>query len=79
MCDVVGADVSDRAIHRQLWRYHYRREWFHDTPEFRAALDRIPGLSESVTDRLREALASGITGPIVDIDDDGDGVRIVIE
>jgi hypothetical protein len=45
----------------------------------RAALDRIPGLSESVADRLREALASGITGPIVDIDDDGDGVRIVIE
>jgi hypothetical protein len=45
----------------------------------RAALDRIPGLSESVTDRVREALASGITGPIVDIDDEGDGVRIVIE
>ena len=45
----------------------------------RAALERIPGLSESVTDRVREALASGITGPIVDVDDDGDGVRIVIE
>jgi hypothetical protein len=45
----------------------------------RAALDRIPGLSETVTDRVREALASGITGAIVDIDDDGDGVRIVIE
>lgn len=45
----------------------------------RAALDRIPGLSDGMADRVREALASGITGPIVDIDDDGDGVRIVIE
>ena len=45
----------------------------------RAALDRIPGLTDTVTDRLREALASGITGPILDVDDDGDGVRIVIE
>lgn len=45
----------------------------------RAALDRIPGLSEAMTDRIREALVSGISGPIVDIDDDGDGVRIVIE
>lgn len=45
----------------------------------RAALDRIPGLSEAMTDRIREALVSGISGPIVDIDDDGNGVRIVIE
>ncbi len=45
----------------------------------RAALDRIPGLSEAMTDRIREALVQGISGPIVDIDDDGDGVRIVIE
>ena len=45
----------------------------------RAALDRIPGLSEATTERVREALASGISGPILDIDDNGDGVRIVIE
>ena len=45
----------------------------------RAALDRIPGLSEAMTERVREALVLGISGPIVDIDDDGDGVRIVIE
>jgi hypothetical protein len=45
----------------------------------RAALDRIPGLSDAMTDRVREALISGLTGPIVDIDDDGDGVRVVIE
>ncbi len=45
----------------------------------RAALDRIPGLTDTITERVREALASGITGPIVDVDDDGDGVRIVIE
>ena len=45
----------------------------------RAAIDRIPGLSESVSDRLREALDSGIKGPIVSVDDDGDGVRVVIE
>jgi hypothetical protein len=45
----------------------------------RAALDRIPGLTDTVTERVREALASGITGPILDVDDDGDGVRIFIE
>lgn len=45
----------------------------------RAALDRIPGLSDATAERVREALVSGIKGPIVDIDDDGDGVRIVIE
>jgi hypothetical protein len=46
----------------------------------RAAMARIPGLSESLTDRIREAIASGVTGPIVTTDEgDGDGVRIVIE
>ena len=46
----------------------------------RAALDRVPGLSESTTDRIREAIEAGITGPIVDVDEgSGDGVRIVIE
>jgi hypothetical protein len=46
----------------------------------RAALDRIPGLSEATNDRIREAIEAGITGPIVQVDEDtGDGVRIVIE
>jgi len=45
----------------------------------RGALDRIPGLSESLTDRVREAIASGIKGSIVDVDEDGGGVRIILE
>lgn len=45
----------------------------------RAALDNIPGLSEATADRIRAALATGFKGPIVQVDDDGDGVRIAIE
>jgi hypothetical protein len=46
----------------------------------RAALDRIPGLSEATTDRIRDAIEAGITGPILQVDEGtGDGVRIVIE
>ena len=46
----------------------------------RAALDRNPGLSEATTDRIREAIEAGITGPILHVDEGtGDGVRIVIE
>ena len=45
----------------------------------RSALDRIPGLSESLTDRVREAIATGVKGSIVDVDDEGGGVRIIIE
>ena len=45
----------------------------------RDALSRIPGLSESLTDRVREALASGFKGSIVDVADGADGVRIIIE
>jgi hypothetical protein len=46
----------------------------------RAALQRIPGLSDATSDRIREAIESGLTGPIVAVDDDdGDGVRILIE
>jgi hypothetical protein len=45
----------------------------------RAALTQVPGISESTSDRIREALAAGIKGPIVEVDDDGDGVRISIE
>jgi hypothetical protein len=43
------------------------------------ALARIPGLADAMTDRIREALEAGISGPIVTVDDDGDGVRVVIE
>lgn len=45
----------------------------------RSAIDNIPGLSASVGDRIRAALSSGLKGPIVQVDDDGDGVRISIE
>ena len=45
----------------------------------RFALDRVPGLSNEQVDRVREAMRSGFRGPILDVDDDGDGVRISIE
>lgn len=45
----------------------------------RAAIDSIPGLSETMAERIRTALASGFKGPIVQVDDEGDGVRIAIE
>ena len=44
------------------------------------ALDHIPGLSGSTAQRIRDAVARGIVGPILEIaDEDGDGVRVVIE
>jgi hypothetical protein len=46
----------------------------------RAALSRIPGLSEATADYIRELVESGVSGPIVAVDDGPDkGVRIVIE
>lgn len=45
----------------------------------RAALNRVPGISEMTSERIREAIAAGIRGPIMDVDEDGDGVRITIE
>lgn len=45
----------------------------------RAAISRVPGISELTSERIREAIAAGIKGPILDVDDDGDGVRISIE
>jgi hypothetical protein len=38
----------------------------------------LPGLSDDQTDRIRNALASGQYGPIVDITDDDDGSRVLI-
>lgn len=46
----------------------------------RFALDRVPGLSADHVASVQEALASGVSGPILDVEDaDGDGVRIVLE
>jgi len=47
----------------------------------RIGLDRIPGLSPENLSSIRRALDEGLTGPIlaVDEDDDGNGVRIVLE
>ena len=45
----------------------------------RAAIARIPGLSEATAEQIREAIETGLRGPIVDIDDEGDTVRIVVE
>ena len=45
----------------------------------RAAIGRVPGISELTSERIREAIAAGIKGPIVEVDDEGDGVRISIE
>lgn len=46
----------------------------------RMALDRIPGLSgANVVDLVRRAVADGRSGTLLDIDDEGDGVRIALE
>ncbi len=47
----------------------------------RAAIGRVPGISDMTSERVREAIAAGIKGPIVEVadDGDGDGVRISIE
>jgi SHOCT-like protein len=45
----------------------------------RAAVNQVPGISEATSERIREAIDAGIKGPIVDIDDGGDGVRISLE
>jgi hypothetical protein len=45
----------------------------------RAAISQVPGISEATSDRIREAIAAGMKGPIVEVDEGGDGVRISIE
>ena len=45
----------------------------------RFALDRVPGLSGDQVARVRHALGSGTRGPVIEVDDDGDSVRIVLE
>jgi hypothetical protein len=44
------------------------------------ALGMIPGLSSAQAAEINEAVSRGLTGPVVDIqDDDGGGVRIILE
>ena len=46
----------------------------------RLGLHRIPGLSRDQVRAVEAGIASGRSGPILDIEDaDGDGVRIVLE
>jgi hypothetical protein len=46
----------------------------------RTAINHVPGLSRATSDRIREAITAGLRGPILDVEDDeGDGVRVVIE
>ena len=45
----------------------------------RLALDRVPGLSGEQVDRVREALNGGMRGPVLEVEDGDNGVRIVLE
>ena len=46
----------------------------------RFALDRVPGLSGDEVARVRDALSSGLRGPVLEVNEpDGDGVRIVLD
>ncbi len=45
----------------------------------RLALDRVPGLSGDQVERVREALSSGMRGPILQVEDGDNGVRIILE
>jgi hypothetical protein len=45
----------------------------------RAAIGRVPGISDMTFERIREAIAAGIKGSIVEVEEDGEGVRISIE
>lgn len=45
-----------------------------------AAVRMVPGLAPEYVQRIREALAAGVVGPILDlVDEDGDGVRITLD
>ena len=45
----------------------------------RLALDRVPGLSGEQVDRVREALNGGLRGPVLEVEDGDNVVRIVLE
>lgn len=78
--DAVGAEGSGRSLRIEV-REHGRTVVNLRLPLTlgRYALDRIPGLSGDQVDRVRSALRSGMTGPVLLVDDDGDGVQIAID
>ncbi len=45
----------------------------------RYALDRVPGLSADQVDSVKDALRSGMKGPILEVDDGSSSVRIVVD
>jgi hypothetical protein len=45
----------------------------------RLALERVPGLSGEQVDRVREALSGGLRGPVLEVEDGDNVVRIVLE
>ena len=45
----------------------------------RLALERVPGLSGEQVDRVREALNGGLRGPVLEVEDGDNVVRIVLE
>jgi hypothetical protein len=45
-----------------------------------AAIGRVPGITEATSQRIRDAIDAGISGPILDVNEgSGEGVRIIIE
>jgi hypothetical protein len=45
----------------------------------RTAIRQVPGISEATSARIREAIEAGVKGPLVDVDDGGDSVRVSLE
>jgi hypothetical protein len=45
----------------------------------RYALDRVPGLSGEQVDSVREALRTGMKGPVLEVEDGANSVRIVVD
>lgn len=43
------------------------------------ALEQVPGMSASTVDLVRRALGEGRSGTLLEIDEEDDGVRIVLE
>ena len=44
------------------------------------ALSFVPGIGGDQSERIRQAVSSGVIGPIIDVEDpDGDGVLISVE
>lgn len=45
----------------------------------RSAISRVPGISDLTSERIREAIAAGIKGAILEVDDEGGTVKVSIE